>query len=218
MKKLILSTLIVLASSSFANDIRSLSQGACWVKGRGEVTQVASFNEGKSYQVTKYHLDDLVKFYAKNGIKFQNVESVETYLHCSGVGAQFVFKVSTDVESYCTWSRFDGEKFQFSSLDLADDFNGVCDGVVKQKLLVAPSGKETAIELEEEISLMGFEVKAFEKLTRDIYSVTLNVNEGEIFKAKKEIEASKSFRFVDLVTRQHPIGDVMALESLSLKK
>lgn len=218
MRNLILLITTLLAMSSFGNDIRTLTQGSCWFKSEGDSVQVASFNDAQSYSISKYNLESLIDLYDKKGVLISDIESVDSFLHCSGMGAQIVFKVHTETESYCTWAKFDGQDFKFSTVDLATKSQGICDGVVPGRLIIAGTKGSSLSDQLAVISALGFEVNGSERIARDVYSVTINTRGAEIFKLQRELSTRAEFRFVDLVSRQHSVGDSALLEALSFKK
>jgi hypothetical protein len=204
--------------SLYANEIQSLSQGSCWVSNKGDHVQVASFNEGLSYNIYRSRLEELVNFLHDNGISPTEVEGIDPYFHCSGMGGRVVFRLKANGVNYCTWSHFDGNKFNFKPLDLADGEEGICDGVVFNKLIVAPADGSSIDNVVQEIEEMGVEVASAEVLFRDLHTITVEKSKMEIFKIRNLLMEKKSARIVDLVTRQHPVGDSVYLESLSFKK
>ncbi len=218
MKKMLIVLVCFMASYSSASEVQSLSQGSCWVSNKGEYVQVASFNEGTSYSLYRSRLEELVNFLHDKGVSPTEIEGIEPYFHCSGMGGRIVFRVKTEKAQLCTWSQFNGKQFLFKDLDLADGEEGICDGVVANRLMVAPAEGNTIEGIVDELEEQGVVVTTTEVLFRDIYSITFENKGVEVFKVRSLLQSNKSARIVDLVTRQHPVGDSVFLESLSFKK
>jgi hypothetical protein len=73
-------------------------------------------------------------------------------------------------------------------------------------------------QIVKEIEDLGVEVTNVEAIFRDLHSVTFEKSKVEVFKIRNSLKENKSARIVDLVTRQHPVGDSIFLDSLSFKK
>ncbi|EQC51485.1 hypothetical protein [Bacteriovorax sp. DB6_IX] len=220
MKKKLIKTLCLFVACLpvFGLEVQSLSQGSCWVSSSEDSVQVASFNEGKSYHIYRSRLEELVGFFHDNGISPTEIESIDPYLHCSGVGGRVVFRVKAQGVNYCTWSEYDGKSFKFKSLDLSQYEDGLCDGVVPNKIIVAPEKDGDMKRIVADLEDAGVVVEKVEAIFRDLHTITFKSQKDEVFKIKNILLENKNARIVDLVTRQHPIGDSAYLEALSFKK
>lgn len=217
MKKIIL-ILVCMAWSvyTYSADIKILSQGACWAQDESDSLKVSSFNEHSSYVVDKNFLAPLITRLEKTGVLTSDISNIESYVHCSGMGLRHVFRVSTFADqNYCVWAKYNKGELEILDFDLADNYQGLCDGVVFNKLIVAPGEGYSVEDIVAEVEAFGYKVSSKSALYKDITSLALEVESNEIFKIHTMLKSSKTIRIVDLVTRQRPIGEAMLTEALS---
>ncbi|EQC44032.1 hypothetical protein M900_1230 [Bacteriovorax sp. Seq25_V] len=201
---------------TYSADIKILSQGACWAQDESDTLKVSSFNEHSSYVVDKNFLGPLIQRLEKNSVTVSDITNIDSYIHCSGLGLRHVFKVSTaNDQNFCVWGQYKKGELSILDFDLADSYQGICDGVVANKLIVGPANGFTIEDISSEVESYGYKVVAKSPLYKDISSITLEVESNEIFKIHTLLKASKTIRVVDLVTRQRPIGEAMFSEALS---
>lgn len=211
---------LLLSHLIFAEEIGSLNQGACWISETSDSLKVASFNESKSYSIQRESLDSLVPILKERGISSQDIISMTSFSHCSSMGMRHVFKINLDAGvSYCLWTKFESQEFKKVDFDLAEaDYNGLCDGIVSNKLLVSPAKDKNISDLILIFESLGAQVVASSNIARDVYAIEFKTKSNEVIKLYQNTQKNKSFRFVDFVTRQRPIGDVLVSEILSIEK
>lgn len=197
-----------------------MNQGACWASESRDSLKVASFNESKSYTVQREDLNSLFPIFKEIGVKLEDSISIQAYSHCSAMGMRHVFKVNYESGvSYCLWSQFENGEFKKIDLDLAEaEYNGLCDGIVSNKLLVSPNKGISLDELLNEFSDLNIEVSNSKKISANIFVIEFRVKSNEIFEIYNRTYKNPKFKFVDFVTRQRPIGDVVTSEALSVYK
>lgn len=211
---------LLLSANIYAEEVSILNQGACWISDSPESLKVASFNEAKSYTVQKENLDSLFPIFKEIGVKLEESTSIQAFGHCSAMGMRHVFKVNFESGlSYCLWSQFDKGEFKKIDLDLAEaDYNGICDGIIFNKLLISPNKEFSLQDLLSEFANLNIQVKNTSKIANNIFAVEFSVKNNEIFEIYNKTYKNNKFRFVDFVTRQRPIGDIFLSEALSIEK
>ena len=219
MSKLIFIVSLFLVSHSFAENFKSLNQGACYVHEKGSHVKIASFNSYNAYTLDLETVNTLKKKALEIGLKESELESIDTLIHCSS-RAKVVFNLKTTRENFCFWAKVSSGKVDFEHVDLALYSNGFCNGVIDDRLIIGFNDGEVDHNFKQIQKLTAMKIKAFKKLRDKVYLIVFdNDKKGSmnVFDLKKSIENEAYVKYVDLNIRQKPSGEAHLLPGLSGK-
>jgi hypothetical protein len=215
-KNLLILTLIGLFSiPSFAENVqvKSLNQGACWLKEGNSGVKIVSFNQGISVELNDETLSKIHELDLPTGFE----EELEVKAFCSSHGLSLVLNTTENKLRYCIWLNIEKDGFSEQSVGLTDS-SGKCDGYRPGELIltIAGPGVERSGFLNKlEKGSTGINFKRYEVLSAGLIKIELNredhgheVNFISKFKKFGAVKyAEKSFFY-------HPIGEWSDLETL----
>jgi hypothetical protein len=191
--------------------VETLSQGACWIE-QGEFFRLASFNDKEmlisSKEILEQDIMSLVGSKLNQNPSIQK-EELDVSLHCGAVGASLVFKIKSNDIPICAWAKINKGRIELRSIGgLADEKNELCDGHELGELIVGVKSLE-ALEDPEVL----YYLKSKSIIAKNVFKIILKTEYiGKEVEVLKALNGLKKFRYVELSSIQHPVGEYIKLK------
>ena len=202
--------------------VGSLSEGACWYEFKDSLLlHIASFNDKSVYVGNTGQMEVDFEALIAQSLKISEhvkINEMDLSLHCGGLGASLVAKVSTDNNDFCVWTKFDqghlsvrsigtisGQKLQPSEL---------CDGHTWGEFILGVNSAEVITELQ--LPKWSSMIKSVTVISNNVYKVVLSkdyeLREKEVIsQLQEEFFEKKLIRFIEYNSINHPIGEFIHL-------
>ena len=185
--------------------VKKLNSGTCWLEELSEgAVKVADFNKTSAIEYSgdfiKQKIETIQTEMVRYGEGRDSIEQSNSYFYCSEGGNAFVFNISYEDVSICSWVFLGGREKESRSIEYFSQQNGEkgpCWGYRPGILFIRLADESYLNEFNKELNSVHWgdiveEVEYFSKLTLKIKLYEkLYFREGQV---KKKLEKNRKFQ------------------------